>query len=222
VQFAGGWSIVDGALENEGKSLHKIERSSPTQGLKPPDGATVMFDGSGLGKFANAQVKNQTLTVKALSTEPLEDHFLHIEFRVPYTPGHWDARRGNSGVFIQGRHEIEVLDSMGQALRNTHCGGIIGGSAPKINMSFPPLAWQTYDVAFRAAKFKGNRRVANARMSVWHNGVLIHDDVEIREHRDDKKPGGLYLQDQHRCDVRFRNIWALPGDGHTLDSVQGN
>ena len=65
------------------------------------------------------------------------------------------------------------------------------------------------------------KRVAKARMTVWHNGVMIHDDVELREHPDDAKPGGLYLQDQHRCDVRFRNIWALPGRGHTLDSVQG-
>jgi hypothetical protein len=221
VQFGGHWKIVDGVLKNDGKSLQKIERTSPTQGLKPPDGAIVMFDGSGLGKFKDAKLQDGTLGVRARSTQALTDHFLHIEFRVPYQPGRWDAGRGNSGVFLQERHELEILDTMGRERKNSHCGGIINGPAPKINMAFPPLSWQTYDVAFKAAKFEGNKRKSKARVSVWHNGVLIHDNVELRDHRDDQKPGGLYLQDQHRCDVRFRNIWVLPGDGHTIKSVQG-
>lgn len=145
------------------------------------------------------------------------DHRLHIEFRTPYKPDARGQGRGNSGVYVQGRYEVQVLDSYGLKGANNECGGIYSVKAPRVNMCAPPLQWQTYDITFRAPRFnKDGDKVKNARITVLHNGVNIHDDVELTVDGTTAAPwkgparqGPIYLQD-HGNPVQYRNIWVLP------------
>ena len=108
-----------------------------------------------------------------------------------------------------------MLDSFGLEGKDNECGGIYSVKDPEMNMCFPPLQWQAYDVDFTAAKFDAEgKKTANARMTVKHNGVVIHQDVEI-DHATTASPmkegaeqGPIYLQD-HGNPVRYRNIWVL-------------
>ena len=123
--------------------------------------------------------------------------------------------RGNSGVYLQGRYEVQVLDSFGLAGEDNECGGIYQVSRPRVNMTLPPLQWQTYDIDFTAARFdSAGEKTANARLTVRHNGVLIHDDLELPGTTgggdpEGPEPGALHLQD-HWNPVFYRNVWVLP------------
>ncbi len=147
------------------------------------------------------------------SKRSFEDHRIHLEFRTPFMPEARGQGRGNSGVYVQGSYEVQVLDSFGLEGRDNECGGIYKVSVPRINMCAPPLQWQTYDITFRAPRFdaQGNK-TEDARITVLHNGVSIHDDVTLPGptggslDRNIGEPGPLYLQD-HGNPVRFRNIW---------------
>ena len=146
--------------------------------------------------------------------ETFGDHHLHIEFQLPFMPNEQGQRRGNSGLYVQGRYEVQVLDSFGLDGKDNECGGIYQVSEPDVNMCLPPLAWQTYDVDFTAAKYddEGNK-VKNARVTVRHNGVVIHDDIELPNatpgrHREGVENKGVFLQD-HGNPVAFRNIWVV-------------
>ncbi len=143
------------------------------------------------------------------------DHRLHLEFRTPFMPEARGQGRGNSGVYLQGRYEVQILDSYGLEGLDNECGGIYRVARPRVNMCAPPLQWQTYDIEFRAPRFdaQGNK-TANARITVWHNGVMIHENVELPgptgggENANLDKPGPLLLQD-HGNPVQFRNLWVL-------------
>lgn len=147
------------------------------------------------------------------------DHQLHLEFRSPFMPEARGQGRGNSGVYLQGRYEVQILDSYGLEGLDNECGGIYRVARPRVNMCAPPLQWQTYDMDFRAPRFdaQGNK-TANARITVSHNGVIIHENLEIPgqtgggEASNFDKPGPLLLQD-HGNPVQFRNIWVLPTEG---------
>jgi hypothetical protein len=128
-----------------------------------------------------------------------------------------DARgqgRGNSGVYLAGNHELQVLDSYGLDSQNNDCGAIYQQIAPRVNACKPPLQWQTYDVTFHKAKVENGNVVKKARVTVYQNGVKIIDDAEISP-----TPGGtgakegedgpLLLQD-HGNAVQYRNIWIKP------------
>ena len=111
--------------------------------------------------------------------------------------------------------EVQVLDSFGLAGKHDECGGIYTIKDPDVNMCFPPLQWQTYDIDFTAAKFdKEGKKTANARITVQHNGVLIHNNVELPKRTaasplgEGAVPGFLHLQD-HSNPVRYRNIWVV-------------
>jgi hypothetical protein len=111
-----------------------------------------------------------------------------------------------------------MLDSFGLEGKNNECGGLYEIRDPDVNMCFPPLQWQTYDIQFSAAKFDENgNKTENARMTVRHNGVVVHEDVEVpRATRaaplpEGPAPGFLHLQD-HGSPVRFRNIWVVVED----------
>jgi hypothetical protein len=121
--------------------------------------------------------------------------------------------RGNSGVYIQNRYEIQILDSFGLAPGTGDCGAIYRQVAPKLNMCLPPLTWQTYDIDFTAPKWDGNKKTANARITVKLNGVTIHDNQEIKTKTgagkpEGPQPGPIQLQN-HGNPVFFRNVWIV-------------
>lgn len=208
---------VENAVGEELGVLERIERRSPTLGQKPPEGAIVLFDGTSLDEWEKGRMTADGLLMEgAVSKRRFRDFFIHLEFCTPFQPFARGQARGNSGFYAQGRYEVQILDSFGGIGAKDECGAIYGVAAPRVNMCFPPLSWQTYDIEFRAARFDDSgKKVANARMTVRHNGVLIHDSVEIPGPTraaliatESPEPGPIYLQD-HGNPVRFRNIWVI-------------
>jgi hypothetical protein len=196
--------------------LKKVERKSPTLGAKAPQNAIVLFDGSSTDNFENGQIVEGDLlgATGCLSKHKFGDHSLHLEFRTPFMPKSRGQARGNSGVYVQGRYEVQVLDSFGLEGKNNECGGIYQIAEPAVNMCYPPLSWQTYDIDFTAAKYDAaGKKTENARITVKHNGVVIHDNLELPKGTPGYKPEGpdnlgLFLQN-HGNPVVFRNIWAI-------------
>jgi len=194
--------------------LERVERKSPTLRKKPPEGAVVLFDGSTADNFERGNiVLNNLLLADCESRQKFGDHSLHLEFRTPYEPLDRGQQRGNSGVYLQGRYEVQILDSFGLEGENNECGGIYSIAKPKVNACFPPLTWQTYDIDFTAARYENGEKVDNARVTVRHNGILIHREVELPNDTPGKNPeaegpGILYLQG-HGNQVVYRNIWVV-------------
>ncbi|MCY2964346.1 MAG: DUF1080 domain-containing protein, partial [Planctomycetota bacterium] len=200
--------------------LKKVDRKSPTLGAKPPQGAVVLFDGTEATFKQHwrdgAKLGDGLLNQGATSTDNFRDFTIHLEFRLPYMPLARGQGRGNSGLYYQGRFETQVLDSFGLEGKDNECGGIYSIKNPDVNMCLPPLVWQTYDAEFTAARYDAaGKKTANARVTVRHNGVLIHEDVELPRittaapNQESSEPGPIYLQD-HGNPVRYRNIWVLP------------
>jgi hypothetical protein len=139
---------------------------------------------------------------------------MHLEFRTPYMPRARGQGRGNSGVYIQERYEVQVLDSFGLDGADNECGSLYKQRAPILNMSFPPLSWQTYDVDFTAPHFDATgKKTRNAHITVRHNGVIVQNDVEITSKTgagaaEGPNPRPIKLQD-HGNPVHFRNIWIV-------------
>ncbi len=195
--------------------------------MPPPDDAVVLFDGTNLDNWVRQgtdepapwrlvdgamEVRGGSITTKQRFT----DFQLHIEFWVPLMEDAQGQGRGNSGVYMQGSYEIQVLDSYGLQPRMGDCASIYGVALPMVNACKPPEQWQTYDVLFYAPRFdEAGNKTANARMSALHNGVWIHENVEVpgpttaAMPRDVKEPGPIMLQD-HGSPVRYRNIWLRP------------
>jgi len=206
---------IDGSVLG---TLEKVNRRSPTLGGKPPAGAVVLFDGTSAENFKGGRITPDGLLMEgATSKQTFQSFTLHLEFRTPFMPAARGQGRGNSGFYAQGRYEVQVLDSFGLEGRNNECGGIYSVAAPSVNMCLPPLVWQTFDVEFTAAKYENGKKVENARMTVRHNGVLVHDDVEVPHAttaapvKEGPEPGPIFLQN-HGCPVRYRNIWVVPSD----------
>lgn len=198
------------------QEMQKIERKSPTSGAKPSAGAIVLFDGSSADPFEKGELVEGNLLgpTNCVSHHKFGNHSLHIEFRTPYMPKSRGQQRGNSGVYVQGRYEVQVLDSFGLDGADNECGGIYKNAKPAVNMCLPPLTWQTYDIDFTAAKYdEAGKKTANARITVKHNGVVIHENLELAGHTQGYKPEGaeklgLFVQN-HGNPVAFRNIWAV-------------
>ncbi|MBK8974598.1 MAG: DUF1080 domain-containing protein [Planctomycetes bacterium] len=200
--------------------LQRVARQSTTLGAPPPEGATVLFDGSE-GSMANWQpgarrTADGLLEQGATSIATFGDARLHVEFRLPYVPAARGQARGNSGLYVQARYETQMLDSFGLDGKHNECGGIYSVRDPDLNMCLPPLTWQVYDIDFTAARFDADgNKTSNARMTVRLNGVVVHDDVEIPDRTtasplsEGAAPGPIHLQD-HGNPVRYRNVWVLP------------
>ena len=215
-----GVLLVDlGADDSIDGKLKRVIRESPTLGKAAPEGAVVLFDGKSVDNWEGGKMTEDGLLMQGTtSKQKFGSHKLHIEFRIPYQPEDRGQGRGNSGIYVQGRYEVQMLDSFGLEGKNNECGGIYSVKDPDVNMCFPPLSWQTYDIEYTAAKFDddGKKLIANPRMTVRHNGVLVHDNVELPGERSTtaapSKPGleagPIYLQN-HGCPVRYRNIWVV-------------
>jgi 3-keto-disaccharide hydrolase len=203
-------NVLEGANDKGMEfKLEKVERKSPTLGLKAPAGAVALFDGSSADAWAGGKISEDGfLQVGTRTKQSFGDiKHLHFEFRTPFQPGARGQGRGNSGLYLQDRWEIQILDSFGLNGENNECGGLYGQKKPDVNMCFPPLSWQTYDVEFEGVKVDAaGQKVKNAVVTVRHNGVVIHDKVELKG--DDPKPGPLQIQN-HGNPVVVRNVWVL-------------
>ena len=193
-----------------------MNRRSSTLGAKPPAGATVLFDGSANNDFADGRLADDgSLLAGATSDHHFRDGRLHLEFLVPYQPEARASERGHGGAFLQGRYEVQILDSFGLGESDRGCGALGKEKAPDVNMCFPPNTWQTFDIDFVAARHDGERKVADARATVRHNGVVVQDNVAFSEASlgrlisEGPNVGPLWLQ-PHGEPVRFRNIWIAP------------
>jgi hypothetical protein len=196
---------------------------------KPPAGAVVLFDGKDFSRWVKRDGKGEvkwTLKDGVMGGVPghgdivTKDRFdgafkLHVEFRVPYEPGKNGQDRGNSGVYVQGRYEVQVLDSYGLKSGKNDCGAIYGVAAPAVNACKAPTVWQAYDIAFTAPKYEKGKRTEPARMTVYQNGIRIHDAVPVPVDNttsglggDPATPGPILLQD-HGHPVQYRNVWLL-------------
>jgi len=202
---------------------------TPGEGALPPSDAVVLFDGKSLSQWqsvrggeARWKVSDGCITVDTgkgdiQTKQGFGSCQLHIEFRCPAKVVGESQGRGNSGIFLQGQYELQVLDSYNN---KTYSNGMVGSiykqHIPLANAARKPGDWQTYDVVYAAPKFKGDGTVLSpAFVTVLHNGVLVLNHVEIKggtayrgqpkyAKHPDKAP--LRLQD-HRNPVGYRNIW---------------
>ncbi len=193
-----------------------------------PEGAIVLFDGTDLSGWMHRDgrpaewvlVEGGAMEVKVGSgdiqtKQTFGDFQLHLEFYLPLMADKTSQARANSGVFLQGLYEIQVLDSYNnETYEKGECGAIYGQKSPDVNAAQPPETWQTYDITFRAARFDASgNKTENARVTVLWNGVKIHDDVEMPKPTaggaETGQPGPLRLQD-HGNLIRYRNIWLVP------------
>lgn len=208
-------AVVRDAAGNEIGSLRKYHRLSQTLKASPPPGATVLFGGTNTDKFTGGTISSDgLLNVGPDTKQTVRDFTLHVEFRTPYMPGARGQGRGNSGVYIQQRYEVQILDSFGLDGLNNECGGLYKTQPPLVNMCFPPMSWQTYDIDFTAARFDTpGTKTAPARITVKHNGIVVHKDFAIPN----KTGGGAVegpeprpIRFQHHGNaVNFRNIWII-------------
>lgn len=214
-------------------ALERVFRVSRTMGAKPPKGAIVLFNGKDFKEWKRARVKEgEDDTVKwklvngamvvtrggggnIITRKTFNDvKQLHVEFRSPFMPDKRGQGRGNSGVYIQRRYEVQILDSFGLEPKNNDCASLYRFKAPDKNVCKMPGQWQSYDMIFHAAKFDGDRKREKARITLWHNGVLVHDDVALDNKTgagrpEGPAPGPILLQD-HGNEACFRNIWIVP------------
>lgn len=196
---------------------------------RPPSDAVVLFDGKDLSKWAHKdgsavkwKVENGYAEVVAktgyiYTREGFGDCQLHVEFSEPVPPKGESQERGNSGVFLMGLYEIQVLDSYeNKTYADGQASAVYGQYPPLVNASRPPGQWQSYDIVFHGPRFDASGKLTRpARVTVLHNGVLVQDNVELsgptahgarppyKAHAE-KLP--LALQD-HGDPVRYRNVW---------------
>lgn len=204
-------------------TMNRVELKPSTLGLAPPAGAVVIFDGNNLDKWTSVPDKwnlgNGAMTVahpSLMTTEEYGSGTYHIEFRTPLMPNERGQGRGNSGVYMLGRYEVQVLDSFGLPPADNEAGGIYQMAVPLVNASLPPEEWQTYDITFTVAKFDASgKKIEPARLTVKHNDILIHDNVVLGGPTpggvsDQDAPKGPLLLQNHGNSVSYRNIWYAP------------
>src|SRR5262245_15239271 len=217
-------TITGGGLTgktDDGKTfeLARTQRKSPTLGAKPPAGAVVLFDGTNTSEWTRGRLDKangilNTDGMDIVSKRKFLNYTLHLEFMLPYRPDARGQGRGNSGVYQVDQYEVQVLDSFGLDGKNNECGGVYSMAEPKVNMCLPPLQWQTYDIDFTAAVAEGGQKVKNARLTVRHNGVMIHDNLELKgvtggaRNEPEGTPGPIRLQG-HGNPLQYRNIWIV-------------
>ena len=215
-------TIVDGTLtikNPDGQQLgvlKRVIRKSPTQGLKPPSGAVVLFDGSSPDNFQNGRLSDDGFLMQGVTSKRNFQSFTyHMEFLLSYMPYARGQGRSNSGCYFQGRYEVQILDSFGLEGKNNECGGIYTIRDASVNMCFPPLSWQTYDVDYTAARFdEQGKKLEDAVVTIRHNGVVVQSNVKLTHAtrgsplKEGPTAGPIYLQN-HNNPIRYRNIWLV-------------
>lgn len=224
-RFEGGKTDKSGFFR-----LTRVKRSSTTLGAQPPDDAIVLFDGSDLGMWRDANgwsiSSEGTMLISPGGADiRTADRYasvqLHLEFRLPYRPDRRGQDRGNSGVFLQNAFEVQILDSFGLEGYYNECGAVYKIAAPAVNVCRPPLEWQTYDITYRAPTFRGGELDEYGTMTVYHNGVLVHSNQSLpwltsggenkRQKKHPQQPAPIRLQ-EHGDYIEFRNIWLVELD----------
>jgi hypothetical protein len=216
---AGAFSGTDAA--GAAFTLKKVNRVSPTNGLKPPAGALVLFDGSNMDAWNTTKIETldgeKVLAYGAETKKKFTSYQLHVEFREPFKPYGRGQDRGNSGIYIHHTYEVQVLDSFGIAKPdNNDIASLYTVIPPLVNSSYPPLSWQTYDIDWQGPAFDAKgAKTRNAVLTVKLNGVLVQDKIEVKsgtganKKKEETPQGGpLWLQDHHNP-VYFRNIWLV-------------
>jgi hypothetical protein len=214
---------------NPSIELKRFVRTSPTLGAPPPESAVVLLgaetkdlrekwtrwqDQAPTWRILSAGVMEARRNHHLMSRQEFGDAQIHLEYWQPLRAGQREQRRGNSGIYVQGLYEVQILDSFGIEGSYQDAGAIYEIATPKVNMALPPGQWQTLDITFTAARMDGDEVQIPAKMTVKHNGVLVLEDVDVPRttrgapYNQIRETGGVYLQG--RCPVRFRNIWVLP------------
>ncbi len=211
--------------------LNKIKRKSPSEGLQPPSDAVVLlpytpgkapdssaWKGGAWKPQEDGSLQCEPSKGSITTKQNFGDIKLHLEFWLPLMADSFGQGRANSGVIINNLYEVQVLDSFGLVPSAGDCAALYSQARPKVNASFPPETWQTYDIVFRAPRMNSDGTVKEkARVTVELNGVKVHDNVEIEGatagHEPGKPPanvatGPLQLQD-HGNRVRYRNAWLV-------------
>jgi len=212
--------VLRGKADDQTFELKKTVRQSPTLGRQPPAHAVVLFDGKTVAAFDRGRLDEPrgVLNTDGRDVSTLRkfgSYTLHVEFMLPYRPEARGQSRGNSGLYLANRYEVQILDSFALEGKSNECGGVYTRLAPKVNMCLPPLQWQTFDIDFTIATVDGTgKKVSGARLTARLNGVLIHDDVEVAgptggaRGKEEGTPDVLRLQG-HRNFVQFRNLWLV-------------
>ena len=223
VLSGGPWAVfADGErctlIDRNGKllgQLERVHRGSPTMGAKPPEGAMVLFDGKSTDQFVKAEMTPEGWLKAGADLNPmLQDFDLHLEFRVPYMPNSQGQSRGNSGCYLQSRYEVQVLDSFAELPTFNGCSSLNRTTSADLNMCYPPLVWQTYDIRFTAPRWAADgSKLRNARITVWQNGVLTQNDVELANKTGAGKEESPTLTptkfQDHSDPVVYRNMWVI-------------
>jgi hypothetical protein len=222
-----------------GAGLRGADSPAGSDGKKfstAPAGAIVLFDGTDLGQWVNCHgdKPHWKLADGYMEVTPLKGHRcpriqgiktsklfgdfqLHVEFNLPA------AGSVNSGIYLLRRYEIQIVNSHGKEIGKSNCGELYKQKPPDRDMCSKPGKWQSYDIMFRSPRFeKGSdgksKKVEDARITVIHNGVAIHNNVVVKSETgagfpESPEPGPIMLQD-HGSPVQFRNIWILATDKH--------
>jgi hypothetical protein len=221
--------------KGESFTLGKIIRKSATEDAVPPSGAIVLFDGNGVEAWmeGSASMDSRKLfkpvgtsaTSGAVTKRTFQSFTMHLEFRLPFMPAASGQRRGNSGIYLQGRDELQVLDSFGIPLdagtdsmaAKRECGAFFEYFRPTLNAAYPPLSWQTYDIEFTAARYDaaGKTKLEPARATVRWNGIEVHSNIALANSTllgdaQGPLPGPQRFQ-AYGDPVFYRNIWILDG-----------
>jgi type 1 glutamine amidotransferase len=195
---------------------------------KAPKDAIVLFDGKSLNHWQHAngkkpagfRVENGVMTVaksggSIVTTRKFRDFQMHLEFRTPSMLDKKGQARGNSGVYIQRRYEVQILDSHALDPSKSGCAALYRQRKPDANVCRKPGEWQAYDIWFTAARFdKDGKKTTNARITLIHNDVMVHDNVELTNktgagNKEGPTAGPILLQD-HGNPVSYRNVWIIP------------
>ena len=212
----GEWRVHD-------KARPRPEAIQPGSASSAPSDATVLFDGTSLSAWNGGAWKlvDGAMEVNGTGSIETKEHFgdvqLHVEWRSPARVESESQGRGNSGVFLMGRYEIQVLDSYDNpSYADGQAAAVYGQMPPMVNVCRAPGEWQTYDIAFLAPRFEGDELVSPAVVTVFHNGVLVQHAFELigaTSHRTvatyapHAATGPISLQD-HGNTVQYRNIWV--------------